>query len=184
MIWEPAYWKEELFRKANRLKRRQIQRRWVERSHARLEMDVMIGFYSIRKLIESHEISDELRDRPVPLRRYPWTGRDVTFMKWDKIDQNYDLESPVALKQSVTWIANQLIHSFVFMAICSEGGGLESILFNSDYTRRKNLYEIGINQLIALFEEVGANDPGTMCAIFNEKTRDYAVTVGPTMEMP
>jgi hypothetical protein len=70
------------------------------------------------------------------------------------------------------------------MAMCSEGGGLESILFNSDYTRRKNLYEIGINQLIALFEEVGANDPGTMRAIFNGKTLDYAVTVGPTMEMP
>jgi len=99
----------------------------------------MIGFYSISKLIESHKISDELLDRPVPLRCYPWTGRDVTYMNWDKIDRNYDLESPVALQQSATWIANQLIHSFVFMANCSQGGGLESILFNSDYTRREYL---------------------------------------------
>jgi len=184
VIWESAYWKEELFRNANRLKRRQIQRRWVERSHAGLEKDVMIGFYSIRKLIESHKISDELRDRPVPLRCYPWTGRDVTYMNWDKIDRNYDLESPVALQQSVAWIANQLIHSFVFMANCSQGGGLESILFNSDYTRRKYLYEIGIDQLITLFEEVGANDPASISYIFNGKSRDYDVTVGPAMEMP
>jgi hypothetical protein len=105
-------------------------------------------------------------------------------MNWDKIDRNYDLENPVALKQSVTWIANQLIHSFVFMAICSEGGGLESILINSGYTRRKHLYEIEINQLIALFEEVGANDPASISAFFNGNTRDYAVIVGPTMEMP
>jgi hypothetical protein len=50
------------------------------------------------------------------------------------------------------------------MAMCSDGGGLESTLFNSDYTWRIYLYEIKINQLIALFEEVGANDPATMYA--------------------
>jgi hypothetical protein len=113
----------------------------------------MIGFYSIRKLIEAHKISDELRDRPVPLRVYPWTGRDVTYMNWDKIDLNYDLESPVSLQQSVAWIANQLVHSFVFMANCNERGGLESILFNSDHTSRKHLYEVAIDQLIGTYQE-------------------------------
>jgi hypothetical protein len=184
MIWESAYWKEELFRNANRLKKRTIQRRWLERSHAGLEKDVMIGFYSIRKLIESHMISDELRDRPVPLRGYPWTGRDVTYMIWDKIDRKYDLESPVSLQQSIAWIANKLVHSYVFMAKRNEGGGLESIMFNSDYTRRKNLYEIGIDQLIAIFEEVGANDPASISYAFNDKIGDYDIIVGPTMEIP
>ena len=184
MIWDSAYWKEELFRNANRLKRRQTQRKWVERSHAGLEKDVMISFYSIRKLIEAHKISDELRDRPVPLRGYPWSGRDVTYMNWDMIDRNYDLESPVSLQQSLAWIANKLVHSFVFMAMCNEGGGLVSILFNSDHTRKKYLYEIRIDQLIVLFEEVGTNDPASISAVFNDKTGDYDVVVGPTMEIP
>jgi hypothetical protein len=184
VIWDSAYWKEELFRNANRLKRRQTQRKWVERSHAGLEKDVMISFYSIRKLIEAHKISDELRDRPVPLRGYPWSGRDVTYMNWDMIDRNYDLESPVSLQQSLAWIANKLVHSFVFMAMCNEGGGLVSILFNSDHTRKKYLYEIRIDQLIVLFEEVGTNDPASISAVFNDKTGDYDVVVGPTMEIP
>jgi hypothetical protein len=184
MIWESAYWKEELFRNANRLKRRQGQQRWVERSHSCLEKDVMIGFYSIRKLIESHKISDELRDRQVPLIAYPWTGRDVTFMNWDKIDQNYDLEGALMLHQPVVWLANKLVHSFVFMASCNENGGLKSILFNSDQTRRKYLYEIGIEQLIAIFEDVAANDPALMNLVFNKKTGDYDITIGPTMEPP
>jgi hypothetical protein len=144
----------------------------------------MIGFYSIRKLIEAHKISDELRDRPVPLRGYPWSGRDVTYMNWDMIDRNYDLESPVSLQQSLAWIANKLVHSFVFMAMCNEGGGLVSILFNSDHTRKKYLYEIRIDQLIVLFEEVGTNDPASISAVFNDKTGDYDVVVGPTMEIP
>ncbi len=144
----------------------------------------MIGFYSIRKLIESHKISDELRDRLVPLQCYPWSGKEVTYMNWDKLDRNYDLESPELLQQSVAWISNKLVHSFVFMAKCSEGGGLESILFNSDHTRRKFLYEIEIDRLINLFEEVGRNDPASFSAVFNHKTGDYDIIVGPTMEMP
>ena len=144
----------------------------------------MIGFYSIRKLIEAHKISDELRDRPVPLRGYPWTGREVNYMNWNRINRNYDLECPVSLQQSVAWIANKLVHSFVFMPKCNERSGLESVLFNSDHTRRKHLYEVTIDQLIALFEEVSENDPASLCLVFNEKTGDYDVTVGPTMEIP
>jgi hypothetical protein len=105
-------------------------------------------------------------------------------MNWDMIDRNYDLESPVSLQQSLAWIANKLVHSFVFMAMCNEGGGLVSILFNSDHTRKKYLYEIRIDQLIVLFEEVGTNDPASISAVFNDKTGDYDVVVGPTMEIP
>lgn len=184
MIWESTYWKEELFRNANRLKKRKAQQRWLERSHAGLEKDVMIGFYSIRKLIEAHKLSDELRDRQVPLWGYQWTGRDVTYMNWDRIHRNYDLECPVSLQQSVAWIANQLVHSFVFMANCNERGGLESILFNSDHTRRKHLYKVTVDQLIALFDEASANDPASVCAVFNDKTGDYDMTVGPSIEIP
>jgi hypothetical protein len=70
------------------------------------------------------------------------------------------------------------------MAMCNEGGGLVSILFNSDHTRKKYLYEIRIDQLIVLFEEVGTNDPASISAVFNDKTGDYDVVVGPTMEIP
>jgi hypothetical protein len=63
MIWESHYWKEELFRHARRIRRLQSLKRWGNRSTAGLEKGLMIGFYSIRKLIEAHTVSDEIRDR-------------------------------------------------------------------------------------------------------------------------
>ena len=182
MIWESAYWKEELFRHARRIRRRQTLKKWIERSTAGLEKDVMVGFYSIRKLVEAHKVSDEIRDRPLHLHGYPWTGSLVTFMNWDKIDKKYDLAHPVHVTKSVSWLTDQMIHSFAFLPSFDEEGRLDTVLFNSDRTRRQHLFSISVEEIIALFEEVGANDPASMRCQFNKKTGDYDVHVGPTME--
>ena len=59
MIAESYYWKRELLRVAARLRRRLTQRRWPEASFSVVEMDLMVGFYAIRKLAEAKKISDE-----------------------------------------------------------------------------------------------------------------------------
>ena len=178
MIWESVYWKEELFKHALRIRRRQTLKRWVERSTASLEKDLMIGFYSIRKLVEAHKVSDEIGDRPLKLKGYPWTGSPITFMNWDKIDKHYDLEHPITITKPLTWVANLIIHSFVFLPEFDEGGRLDAILFNSDRTRRQHLYSLSVDEIIALFEEVGSDYPATMQGQFNEKTGDYDVQMG------
>ena len=70
MIWESAYWKEELLGHARRIRRRQALKRWGDCASAGLEKDVLIGFYSIRKLIEAHKVSDEIRNRCLRLQGY------------------------------------------------------------------------------------------------------------------
>jgi len=94
MIWNSAYWKEELFRHARQIRHRQTLKRWTERSSAGFEQDLMLGFYSVRKLIDAHMVSDEIRDRPLCLCAYPWTGTPVTYLNWEQIDKKYDLERP------------------------------------------------------------------------------------------
>ena len=183
MIWESTYWKEEILRHAQRIRRHQTLKRWVERSTSRLEKDLMIGFYSIRKLIEAHKVSDEIRDRSICLQGYPWTGSPITFLNWHKIDKKYDLEHPVPVNKTLIWVANQIIHSFAFLPSFDEKGRLDSILFNSDRTRRQFLYSLSVDEIIALFEEVGANDPASMRCNFNKKTGDYDVKMGTTMEL-
>lgn len=181
MIWESTYWKEELFRHARRLRQRQAFKKWSERSAACLEKDLMIGFYSVRKLIEAHKVSDEIRDRRLCLQGYPWTGSAVTFMNWDRIEKKYDLEHPAPVERTVMWLTNQMIHSFAFLPCFKEDGGLDSILFNSDRTRLQHLYSMPLGEIIALFEEVGANDPASMHSHLNENTGDYDVVTGPTV---
>ena len=143
----------------------------------------MTGFYSIRKLVEAHKVSDDVWGRTVCLRGYPWTGSPVTYMNWHKIDQKYDLEHPVTIAKPVFWIANQMIHSFAFMPIFDADGRLDSILFNSVRTRRHHLYGMAVDEIIALFEEVAANDPASIDSRFNEDTGDFDVLVGPTMKL-
>ena len=183
MIWESSYWKEELFRHARRIRRRQTLKGWAERSSAGLEKDMMIGFYSIRKLIEAHKVSDEISNRSLSLQAYPWTGGPVTFMNWDNIDKKYELDRPTKVMKPLIWIANQIVHSFVFMPSFDEAGRLDSLLFNSDRTRRQHVYSIRVDEVTALFEEVGANDPPSTHAVFNKAKGDYDVKMGPTMEL-
>jgi hypothetical protein len=135
MIWESSYWKEELFWHARRIRRLQTLKRWVERSTAALEKDLMIGFYSIRKMVEAHTVSDEIRDRSLSLQGYPWTGSPVTFMNWDKIDQKYDLEHPVPVTKTGSIRGRE---SFLRLALadCAEGSPAMQFSF-----LRRRVYE-------------------------------------------
>jgi len=74
-----------------------------------------------------------------------------------------------------------MIHSFALLPGFDENERLDAILFNSDRTRRQHLYSISVDEIVALFVEVGANDPASVRSQFNEKTGDYEVYVGPTM---
>ena len=181
MIWESSYWKEGLLRHAGSIARRRTLKRWTDRSVAALEKDMMIGFYSIRKLIEAHKVSDEIRDRSISLQAYPSTGRPVTSMNWHKIDEKYNLNRSTRFQKPLSWICSQIVHSFVFMPCFDEGGRLDSVLFNSDRTRRQHLYSIGVDEVIALFEEIAANDPASIRGEFNERKGDYDFRVGPTL---
>ena len=57
MIWECSYWKEDLLRHTAALRKRTQQRLGRDRSLAQLEQTVMIGFYSIRNLLEVKKLS-------------------------------------------------------------------------------------------------------------------------------
>jgi len=182
MIWESSYWKEDLIRLAEELERRKTQKRWSERSSARLEKAVMLGGYSIRKLIEANKFSTEIVERPVPLESFAWKGDPVTVMNWHKFDEKYDLDNPVPTEHPLLSVCNWLIHSYVFAPLHREDRGLLAILFNSDRTRHESLFQISVDQLIGLFAEVGRNDPASLRMERNPKTGDFDVWVGPTME--
>ena len=184
MIWESAPWKNDLLRLARDLDRYRIAKRWSERSSARLEKILMLGFYSIRKLVDAHKISDEIVERPFELSAYPWRGKPVTFYNWHRVDEKYDLDNPSLARRSLSFVSNQLIHSYVFMPGFDEGGGLDLLFFNSDRTRHENLFSVQVQTIAELFREVGTNYPSSSRMIFDERIGDYQVSVGPSTEDP
>ena len=98
MIWESYYWKQDLLRQAKNLIRRKSQHRWPEASLAKIEQMVMLGFYSVRKLIEASKISNDLIESPVSIIMYPSKNKSVTLLNWHKLDQLYDRSKPVKKK--------------------------------------------------------------------------------------
>jgi len=51
MIWESAYWKQPLLKAAAYLQRVKITNRTKESTFVKIERELFIGFYSIRKLL-------------------------------------------------------------------------------------------------------------------------------------
>jgi hypothetical protein len=92
MIWESSFWKEELFRNASRIRKRQLLKRWTERSSAGLERDVMTGFYSIRELIEAHKISDGIGSHIILLEEVATNDPAWVKSEYNEKKGDYDVQ--------------------------------------------------------------------------------------------
>jgi hypothetical protein len=154
MIFESSYWRDHLFKQARFLHDKQSQRKWTESSFSRLERELMIGFYSVRKLAEAQKISSALYKQPVKLLSYRSTGRSVEHLNWHKLDELYQLSSADSIEKPLSFVTNQIIHSFVFMPIFNSRRGVELIAFNSDQSKGKNLFAIKLSVVAKLFAKV------------------------------
>lgn len=175
MIWESAYWKEDLLKQAKALKKRISQRRWAERSLANLEKTIMLGFYSIRKLIEANKLTDKVSLSQIPLIAFPWKGKPVTVINWHKVDELYNLEEETRVSLPLSTMCNTVIHSYVFAPTFNEQSKIHGIMVNSDYSRNKELYFITLSEIIRLFERVGKDYERMRKMKFDENKGDYKI---------
>jgi hypothetical protein len=174
MIWESFYWKSDLLKQAAVLRKRVDQRRWPDASLARCEQTIMLGFYSIRKLMESAKLTDHVSKMEVPLHSYPSTGRNVHLMNKHRLDELYDFARPTHQTVLLPFLCNQLVHSYIFALLFSEDGPLAGILVASDRQRKKELLEVSIEVLIDIFERVGKDEANVAKVFrFDEKKGDY-----------
>lgn len=177
MIWESQFWKEDLNRLARQLMKRINQRRWSERSLAKLEKEVFIGFYEIRKLLEAKKLSERLAKSHVTVQEFRFTGsRKVTLLNWNrKVFDAYDFEKPLTKRVSVSFICNQFIHSYIYKEVFDNNGGLNGFFICSDWLRSKNLYHVSVAETIKLFSRVGMDHPKNLSAAFDAETGDYII---------
>jgi hypothetical protein len=177
VIFESSFWKDDLLRSAKQLRRKALQRRWPEASVANLEQSLMLGFYSIRKIIEARRISDSLMDRDVKLVQFPALPRArITRINRLSVERHYDLESPHDVGRKMEFLCNQLVHSYIFITVFGEERGVDSFLFVSDRERAKGLYSISLDQVVSIFEGVGNNYPDACQYKWNAGRGDYDVS--------
>lgn len=173
MIWESHPWKVDLYKRAEWLKTKKSQRRWPASACARVEQCVMIGCYCIRKLIEAKKLTDAVVKRQVPLVVYKVRGKPVHAMNWHNLNTLYELERGAKRTKQLTFICNQLIHSYVYTNGFSDEGGLDFVMFCSDFERNTNLFRISIDDLAEVFTVVAKDEVDAACTIWNKKNMDY-----------
>ena len=159
MIYESYYWKQPLLEKAIKFKEYQNLTDIDEETYVKIEKDIFIGFYSIRKLLDTEtKVTDNLKNEKHKISWFKHVGDNVTWRNNHKLEQLYCMKESHSEERDLWFIASRIIHSFIFNLLINENGGFNGILFTSDTDKNKKLYELSVSQIITLFELVGNNN--------------------------
>jgi hypothetical protein len=181
MIYESHYWKTELVKLSKKIaKRVPYKRFWTDAQNGAFEKEVMIGFYIIRKLMESQKLPNRMASTKVKGRKFANNGAAVHLMNNHRFYEFYDFDNGRNEKFDLIFLTNQIIHSYIFSPDFNidEGSGemtLDAIHFCSDDQRNDWLYEIKISSVIDLFNRVGVSVVTEVHLTFDPKKMDYRV---------
>jgi hypothetical protein len=177
MIWESHYWKKDLARLADCLRKRARQRQWSERSLAKMEKEVFIGFYSLRKLLEGKKLSGKVVNRVIPADSFSYTGSQrITLLNWNtRVADAFAFDKPKKINLPIMFLCNQVIHSYVYKEVFDEEGLLTGIFISSDREKTRKLYFVAVTELIGLFTRIGKDYPSSREYQFDPNTDDYIV---------
>lgn len=154
MINDSMPWRAELHRIVARLKRRQAQRRWTEATFASVERDLMVGMFTIRRLVEAEKTSSLFVSRRVAAKVLPLVGPVPNHIdRWSPWE-HFDFQSTRRAEIDVISLYHEFIHSFIFMLAFDEERNFTGVYVGSDRTKNHHIYEIPISQLIWLFDHV------------------------------
>lgn len=176
MIFESAPWKGEVLQIANKLERRYNQKRWTERSFFLLEKELFLGFFCLRKLMESNKVSTELQEKKIELAVYPAGEKNITLLNQHKFPELYNLYKGDRELISYWDVCNQFIHSSIFAPFTPSGKSLVGVYIASDRVKKNKLYYITLVKIIEMFRSVGNNYPARLNMQYDDKKKEYVVT--------
>lgn len=174
MIHESHFWKEDVRRRAGLLRKRLRQLRWPERSTARTEQDLMLGFYSIRKLLESQKLTATIAQSRIRLHVHP-CRKAVSQLNRHAVHALYDLTSHTHEERDVSFVCNQFIHSYVFVLTVSDRKTWTGVLVASDRERNHAIYHVSARDIVQLFTRVSRDNANRARMTFNAKRGDYDI---------
>ncbi|MBX9470296.1 MAG: hypothetical protein KL839_21680 [Rhizobium sp.] len=178
MITESYYWKKPLLVGAKFIKKNLVAKDISEAQFARIEREIFIGFYAIRKLLEATgKVSAETHTMKVGLTRYEKReGRPVVdWYNRSEFWEFYNLDKPVQESRDLLYVAHRIVHSFIF--ILSGEDGSCGAFFTSDRDRNTRLNFICTDEIVRVFETVGQDYPAGFNASRDEVTGEMTWSV-------
>ena len=151
---EVIAWKEELVRVADRLEAKTKQTRWTYKTGVVIEQGFVVSAYAMRKLIQSGAVSDEIRQRQFPVRRFDSTGTLPDSRLPDDIADSYDFENGRRTTLSVADLCHEIVDSTVFAFCCGETTDLFDGIYLTADRERDHVYLVLASDYIALCDDV------------------------------
>ncbi len=137
------------------------KRKWTDTQYCGIEKATMIGFYIIRKLKEASKLTNKILSTNIRAYKYKSTNTGISLHNIHKWPDFYDLSSKIGCKLDLSFLINQFVHSFIFYPVITNCTlhkykyHFTSLLFNSDSEKDEFLYEIDIEKIIELFNNIG-----------------------------
>lgn len=160
MIHESYYWKQPLLRSARWLEKTLVDDESSERILARAEREIFVGFYAVRKLLETFSLSSTTKLLTYDLTFFnAQDNANPDHFNRDNLEKHYNLGKENTEARDIGFICNQVIHSFIFIFALSEAGQIDGIYLSSDKMRKSKLYFVPASTIIQLFRVVGRDYP-------------------------
>jgi hypothetical protein len=168
MIWESCYWKEPLIKSASYLRRVRLTERTTERTFVRIEKEVLMGFYSVRKLLDTYKVSDKCKQQKYDLMWHQ-NIKKVTYMNWHHIDELYDLNRSNSESRDIRFLCDKFIHSYIFLPVEGESG-LDGFFVTSDRLKNDKCYFVSLDNVVSIFRSVGRDYPSNFQQTVNPES--------------
>jgi hypothetical protein len=154
---ESRYWKEMLRVTARELVRRKKPKPLTERRCEIIERDVILCFFVIRRLVELYRVSRLTVDFKFNVFSCPFNGRNMSLLDRHRIEKSYHLENEISVSKKMLYIANQFIHSSLFLIVTDQTRNWDSFYVVSDYDKKQCIWRISVHQIAEAFK-VAAED--------------------------
>lgn len=158
MIWDSKEWKEQLLTTASWLTKVRIAENTRESTYVRLEREVLLGAYSVRKLLDTLKVKDSTKRICLGIDRYENRVR-VSHLNMHKIAEAYDLSSKRSEERNLRFICDRFIHSYVLIPGADSNDRLEGFFVTTDRDRNTKLYWVPLDVLLKMFRMVGRDYP-------------------------
>jgi hypothetical protein len=147
-------WKEELVRVADRLEAKTKQKRWTDKGEFLIERDFMVAAYAIRKVLQSHTVSNEIRQGQIPVRRFESSAQRPIAP--GDISVSYDFDHGRRRMLPLADLCQEMLDNSVFSFCCGETTDFFDGVYVSSDRRDEYVYLVLASDFIALCLDMGA----------------------------
>lgn len=160
MITESYYWKRPLLAGAATIRKYMDKDDITDAQFARIEREIFIGFYTVRKLLEAvGKVSPETRNMKVALTWHPKRAGQpiVDWYNRGEFWELYDLGDWGSEERDLLYVAHRMVHSFIFVLSGNDDG--HGAFFTSDRDKEARLNFLSTEEIVRIFQTVGNDYP-------------------------